>query len=364
MALKISRKLFMEPTKNEWESRGVFNPTVIKKRDIEFLIYRGLSKKYISSLGYAKIKNDEIIERSREPLLYPTEKYEKKGIEDPRITKIGNTYYMIYVAFDGVNARVAYAVSKNLKDWKKKGIISPNITIGEARKLVKIKKYRDQWERQEVIGPKTCLWDKDAVLFPEKIKGKYLLLHRFLPDIQIVKFRRFEDLKDISFWKDYIINLSEEDKVSLYRRYKWESSHIGAGTTPIKTRYGWLIIYHGAAFKGKKNLANTVLQEISDIFHSLREKRLKLVYSAGAALLDLKRPEIEITRLRKPLFKPQFKFEREGNVNNVVFPEGAVLEKDTLKIYYGCADKRIGLAKLSFKGLLEELRRQVSFSSL
>ena len=86
---------------------------------------------------------------------------------------------------------------------KKKGIISPNIPVNEARKLVKIKKYKDKWKTQEIYGSKVCIWDKDAILFPEKIKGKFVMLHRFIPDIQIIKFKSFKTLRDADFWRNY-----------------------------------------------------------------------------------------------------------------------------------------------------------------
>ena len=356
MDLKIKKKLFLEQTKNKWESHAVLNPTVIKEKDIEHLIYRGVAPNKVSSLGYVKIKDGKIIERDSKPLIYPTKKYEKKGVEDPRITKIKNKYYLLYTGFDGKNAWIAYAVSKNLRDWKKKGIISPRISVKKARKLVKIKKYKDEWGYQEIYGSKICLWDKDAVLFPEKINGKFVMLHRFLPDIQIVKFKNFSDLQDNSFWREYIKNLGEyEDKISLYRRYNWESWHIGAGAVPIKTKRGWLLIYHGVELiRGKFSAYNKIMYEISGYLNKLRGKRLPLVYYAGATLLDLKKPETEISRLSKPLFGPELRWEKEGDVRDVVFPEGAIIDKDKLKIYYGAADTVIGLAEVNFKKLMQK----------
>ncbi|MBU3924250.1 MAG: pesticidal protein Cry7Aa, partial [Nanoarchaeota archaeon] len=243
--VKIKRKLFMEPGDNDWEARAVLNPAVIVEGGVEHIFYRGVSKDLVSSIGHAKIINGKLI-RFDEPVLWPTERYERRGVEDPRVTKVGDTYYMLYVAFDGRNARIAYATSKNLSKWKKMGIISSHISVRKARRLVKIKKYRDKWKHQEITGFMVSLWNKDAVLFPEKIDGKFVMLHRLMPDIQVLKFRRFGDLKNDDFWADYIENLGEgEDKVSLYRRYSWEGEHIGAGAVPIKTKKGWLLIYHG-----------------------------------------------------------------------------------------------------------------------
>ena len=86
--MKVKKELFLKPTENKWESYAVLNPTVIKEKSIEHLIYRGVATNHISSLGYLKVKDNKIIERDSKPLIYPTEKYEKKGVEDPRIVKI------------------------------------------------------------------------------------------------------------------------------------------------------------------------------------------------------------------------------------------------------------------------------------
>ncbi len=339
--IKIKRRLFMESSGCDWEARAVSNPSVLKDGEVEHMFYRAIAKNGISSVGYAKIIRGEI-ERFDEPVLFSTEDYESKGIEDPRVTKVGGCYYLLYTAFDGKDARIAYAVSKNLRDWKKKGIISPNISVSEARRLVKIKKYRDNWKRyQDSHGSSVLLWDKDAVLFPEKIDGNFVMLHRFLPDIQIVKFKNFLKLKSDDFWRDYIVNLSEaEDKISLYRRYGWESEHIGTGAVPIKTKEGWLLIYHAAELQRKDISSNS----------------LDRVYHTGAALLNLKKPEMEIARLKEPLFSPKYNWEKNGEISNVVFPEGAVVDGNKLKIYYGCSDSRIGLAELSLKELMKRFK--------
>ena len=360
MDLKIERKLIMSPTENKWEARAVLNPSVVQDKDgTEHVFYRAVAKDWVSSIGYAKIKDGKI-ERFDKPVMRPTKNYEKGGIEDPRVTKIGSIYYMLYTAFDGKDAVVAYAISKNLKNWEKKGIISPRISVKEARRLVKIKKYRDSWKKQEIYGSRVSLWDKDAVLFPKKINGRFVMLHRFLPDIQIVKFKNFSDLKSNKFWRDYIVNLSEgRDDVSLYQRYDWEGEHIGAGAVPIETKRGWLLIYHGVNLRKMGFLSKIISRtkyNLCGVFHRIRNRRLPMVYHAGVALLDLKKPEIEITRLKRPLFSPSYRWEKEGDVNEVVFPEGVSINGNNLRIYYGCADTRIGLAEISLRKLLQRLK--------
>lgn len=360
MDIKVKRKLIMGPTKNKWEERAVLNPSVVQGKDgTDHIFYRAVAKNWVSSIGYAKMKDGKI-ERFDKPVMRPTKSYEKKGVEDPRVTKIGSTYYMLYTAFDGRDAVIAYATSKDLKKWDKKGIISPKISVKEARKLVKMKKYRDKWKGQEIYGSKVVLWDKDAVLFPKKINGYFVMLHRFQPDIQIVKFKKFSELMSDEFWRGYIKDLSEgKDDVSLYQRYDWEGEHIGAGAVPIETKKGWLLIYHGVNLRKmgflKRGYSRT-MYNLCGVFHRIRNRRLPLVYHAGAALLDLKKPEIEITRLKKPLFSPVYPWEKEGDVNEVVFPEGVSVDGNKLKIYYGCADTRIGLAEINLKELLSRLK--------
>ncbi len=358
--VKVKKKLFMNPSKNPWESQAVLNPTAIKdSKGVEHLFYRAVDEKGVSTIGYAQVINGKL-KRFNKPVLFPDRNEDKKGLEDPRVTKIGRTYYILYTAYDGKNAMVAYAKSNDLKKWKKMGIISPKISVKEARQLVKIKKYRDKWKIQEESNSGVSLLDKDAVLFPKKINGKFVMLHRFLPDIQIVKFKDFSELKKQRFWRKYITNLGDyDDKISLYRTYDWEGEHIGAGAVPIRTKYGWLLIYHGVEWIEQRKLyilMHKFSSRISGIFGRPRSKRDPLIYHAGAALVDLKKPETEISRLKNPLFSPKYEWETEGDINNVVFPTGAVVEGDKLKIYYGCSDTRIGLAEVSLKELLKEIR--------
>ncbi len=159
------------------------------------------------------------------------------------------------------------------------------------------------------------------------------MLHRVLPDIQLAQFDEFEQLKDINYWRDHIQHLGE--KVILENRYGWESRHIGAGAPPIKTKAGWLIIYHGVEPQNKGR-----------------------IYHAGAALLDKNNPRKVIARLREPLFSPSRDYETEGHVNNVVFPTGTSLFKNQLYIYYGTSDTYTAVASVDINKLIEELLKQ------
>ncbi|MCD6408011.1 pesticidal protein Cry7Aa [bacterium] len=329
--IEVKRNLLYEPSL-EWEEEGVFNPTAIAYEDGIHIIYRAIKCENYSRLGYLKV-NGNSVEKFDFPILTPTEDYEKQGVEDPRLTKIEDKFFLLYTAFDGKNARIAAAESENLLKFKKIGIVSPNITFLEALEISHSKRYQDFWIQQiEERGENIIVWDKDGCLFPEKIDGKYAMLHRIEPDVQIVFFDDFFELKYKEFWEEYFMKI--EEKIVLKPKYSWEMSKIGAGPSPIKTDYGWLLLYHGV----DKNR----------------------IYRAGVSLLELENPSKEISRLPFPLFEPSHRWEKEGNVANVVFPTGAILDGEILRIFYGCADMRIGIAEIELKDLLKVLLKKSS----
>lgn len=269
--------------------------------------------------------------------------YENHGVEDPRIVKIEDTYYMTYTAYDGINAMGALATSKDLIHFEKHGIITPRVNYEEYECFVTCcngnklnPKYHYYYNLFAQIGLVAddfrMLRDKDVVLFPRKINGKYAMLHRIWPGIQIVYFDDWKDLTK-SFWKEYLKNLT--DYIVLDPKSIFEVNYIGAGGPPIETNDGWLLIYHG-----------------------VQETLTGRTYHTMAALLQIDKPEIEISRLLRPLFSPTKDWERKGVCNNVVFPTGHALFEDNLYIYYGAADKHIAVAKLNLHELLLELRKQ------
>jgi predicted GH43/DUF377 family glycosyl hydrolase len=339
MVAIIKEGILIQKTTLFFENEGVLNPAAIKEGDYVHLFYRAVSKGNYSSIGYCKLKGALTIER-RElfPVIVPEFDYESHGVEDPRIVKIEDVYYLSYTAFDGINALGALATSTDLIHWDKKGIIVPQITYDEFDAITKNnKRISDKHfhnnNSQGIIqeqNPKALIWDKNIILFPRKIDDKFILLHRIKPDIQIVvSLKALEELNS-QFWVNYFSAFDE--CILMKPKYEHEASYIGGGCPPIETQFGWLIIYHGVQDTIKGH-----------------------VYSACAALLDLKNPMIEIARLPYPLFKPELIWELKGEVNNVCFPSGTALFEDTLYIYYGAADKCIGTTSVSISELLKEL---------
>jgi len=330
--------ILLKKTILDFESEGVLNPAVIREDDCTHLFYRAVGKGNYSSIGYCKLKGPLLVEeRLDKPVLFPQFEYESHGMEDPRVVKIGDLYYLTYTAYDGVNALGALAISNDLINWNKLGVIVPQITYDEFSHLAgskgvineKYLRYNEHEQVHEKQGKKLFLWDKNVIFFPRRINGKLYFLHRVRPDIQIVAVN---DLKELTaeFWQNYFLHLSED--IVLSPKYKHEVSYIGGGCPPIETEYGWLLMYHG------------VDDTIKGYF-----------YSACAALLDLQNPQKEIARLHHALFKPDYEWELKGEVNNVCFPTGAVLIEDTIYIYYGAADERIAVASVSLSVLLKEL---------
>lgn len=290
---RLSKKPILQPKKeNVWEAAAVFNCAVIYDNGLIHMIYRatdiapnGKEGDYINSLGYAVSKDGINFNRLEKPILSNDVEQEARGPEDPRIVKIGDTFYMMYTGYGGRfkgDYRICLATSKNLITWERHGVVldEPN---------------------------------KDASLFPEKINGKFVMLHRREPNIWVA----YSD--DLKTWYGHTVIMEPIlDSV-------WESEKIGIGGPPIKTEQGWLLIYHGVS-KNK-------------------------VYSLGAALLDLNDPTKVIARQAEPILEPELDWEVNGYIPNVVFACGQAEIGDRILIYYGGADTVIGVAELNKKDI-------------
>ncbi len=321
-----------------FENEGVLNPAVIREGDCVHLFYRAVQQGNHSSIGYCRLDGPlSVAERWDKPFISPEFDYESQGVEDARIVKIEDLYYMTYTGYDGTNARGALATSKDLKNFKKQGIIVPPITYAEfvylAETSAKVNEnyYRNYKFYFQESDPekKILLWDKNVIFFPRRINGQLVFLHRIRPGIQIAFVNSIKDITK-EYWENYFLTL--RDSIVLDPIYPHEINYVGGGCPPIETKQGWLLIYHG-----------------------VKDSKKGLVYSACAALLDLSNPAKEIARLPYALFSPEYEWELKGEVNNVVFPTGTALFGDTLFIYYGAADTQIACASVNLTELVTEL---------
>lgn len=327
--------ILLKKTALEFENDSVLNPGIMQEGDTVHMLYRAVKSGNYSTIGYCKLDGPlKIVQRNNTPLLIPDSKEESKGMEDARIVKIEEIYYITYTAYDGINALGSLVTSKDLITFERHGVIVPKFTFDEfnclagSNKLVNAKYFRHV--RHFEPNKNVFLWDKDVIFFPRKIKGKFAFLHRIRPGIQLVLIDSLDNLTK-QFWENYFLTFNEHiilDPIGTNH----ESSFIGGGCPPIETEFGWLLIYHG----------------VSDTCDGY-------IYSAAAALLDIDDPTKVIARFEDPLFAPDLDFEKNGVVSNVVFPTGTSLFNDTLYIYYGAADKRIACVSVSLKELLKEL---------
>lgn len=286
----------------EWEVGGTFNPGAIAADGVIHLLYRAVDRRGTSRLGYARsFDGGDISSRSATPVLEPSAKWEEFGCEDPRITRLNGRIYVTYTAYSQRGPRMALASTEDFSQFKKYGIVGPDRN------------------------------DKDCVIFPEAINGKIALLHRVEGRIQLAYFESLEALEHSrSYWKDYLRKLDQFEVIG--PRFYWETRKVGAGSPPIRTPKGWLVIYHGVS--------------------------VERVYRVGALLLDLDDPKKVIARTREPILQPETEFEKLGIVPNVVFPAGAVVHEGQLLVYYGGADRVCCTASALLDEFLEELAKE------
>ncbi|KYO66553.1 glycosidase [Thermovenabulum gondwanense] len=306
----------LSPIKEHWwENRYVLNAAAFRRGEKVYILYRAYGHDEVSRIGLAITDGFNVIERLKNPIFIPQTKEEVKGCEDPRIVIIDDEIFMLYTAYDGVVAQIA-AASIKLEDF--------------------LNREFDRWKRLGLAFP--GLWDKDALLFPEKIDGKYVIYHRIEPSIWMA----FSD--ELKFpWPD------KGHKIIVGPRsgFMWDSLKIGAGAQPLKTKYGWLLIYHGVDFE--------------------------LVYRLGVLLVDLKDPGKVLYRSPNPVLSPETESEigkkGESWVPNVVFTCGAVPVKDKeilededeIIVYYGAADTSICAATGKVADLIpKEIRQRLS----
>ena len=288
---RASETPILSPQGNSWESAGTFNPAVVLHDGKFVMLYRAQDAKGTSRLGYAVSTDGIHFTRRAEPVLSPEADYEKGGgVEDPRLVKFGDTYYLTYTGYNTKDAQLCLATSQDLIHWERKGVILPA--------------YKGNWN----VG-----WTKSGAIVPEKIDGKYWMY--FLgttPDKN--------DQMGLAYSTD-LIHWTEATKTPVLpsRAGKFDSRVVEPGPSPIVTPGGIVLIYNGADDK--------------------------LVYRTAVAVFDRNDPRKVLYRSEQPIFAPEKEWERVGQVPNVVFVEGMVQHGDRYLFYYGGADKYVGVAE-------------------
>lgn len=308
-----------------WCSKKVYNAAVCKDGEHYEMLLRAVGNDWVSRIGRARSINGVDFAVQHTPAISPVYPWEEKGCEDPRITKIGDMYFVAYTAFDGTTARAALTTSKDLAHWGERRLLFPDHT-------------HDQ--REDLPGD----WSKAAALFPEIVDGQYWL---FYGDNHI--WPAVSD--DLITWRP------SKTPILSARQGFFDAAYVEMGPPPMRTAHGWLVLYHG-------------IDEISE----------NRTYSLGAVLLDIDNPLKVLWRSNTSILTPTEKYETVGLIDIVaggfatlqhlsfhglmelaeqkrlpkaIFCCGAVLEGDNVRIYYGAADTVICTATIDLESLLK-----------
>jgi predicted GH43/DUF377 family glycosyl hydrolase len=285
---------------------AVFNPGVARFGGETLLLVRVEDRTGLSHLCVARSadgKVDWTIETDRQLLPEIESEPERFGIEDPRITLCGDEYMIVYTGYSSAGPLVCLASTRDFESFKRCGTLMP---------------------------PE----DKDAALFPHTFGGRWALIHR--PVATQPRHAAHIWLSwspDLRHWGDHTILLAAREGAW------WDAHKVGLCPPPLLTERGWLLLYHG-----------------------VRVTAAGSVYRLGLALLDAERPDRVLARSSEWIFGPQAPYERAGDVSDVVFPCGWLLQDDgdTVLLYYGAADTSVCLAEASLSALLAWLERHSS----
>ncbi|MGB2625598.1 MAG: glycoside hydrolase family 130 protein [Candidatus Acidiferrum sp.] len=289
---RLANEPVISPRGDGWESAGTFNPAAVERDGKTVLIYRAQDRAGTSRLGYAESSDGIHFQRRAEPVLSPEAEYEKGGgVEDPRIVEIAGVFYMTYTGYNKKDAQLCLATSTDLLHWERKGILLPA--------------NQGNWN----VG-----WTKSGAILKEKIHGKYWMYWLGAASDRT-------DQMGISSSTD-LLHWREETKAPVLprRQGKFDSRVVEPGPPPILTTDGIVLVYNGA----DENL----------------------IYRTAIAMFDRNDPTKIIYRSEAPVFHPELAWEKAGQVPNVVFVEGMVSAKHGWDLYYGGADKFVGVASV------------------
>jgi beta-1,2-mannosidase len=300
---RVSSQPIISPQGQGFESAGTFNPTVVKFAGKFVMLYRAQDHHGKSSLGYASSEDGVHFVRRSEPVMVAEAPYETGGgVEDPRLVKIGDIFYLTYTAYNNQggqgahasgpihgDAQLALATSTDLIHWQRRGVIMPA--------------YKGKWN----VG-----WTKSGAIVPEKIKGKYWMYYLADGAKQLTQMS-IANSTDLIHWTDAL-----DHPVLSSRPKMFDSQVVEPGPAPVVTDEGIFLIYNGADDNN--------------------------VYRTGWVLFDKNDPTKVLARAKQPIFQPTDDWEKIGQVPNVVFVEGLVRDGNRWLFYYGAADKYVGVA--------------------
>jgi predicted GH43/DUF377 family glycosyl hydrolase len=318
--------------KNEWESAVTTNPGAwydAEAKEVNVL-YRaaGYDPRHKIYFGLAKSKDGYNFERvADEPIFGPSvDGFDAGCVEDPRVVKMGEYYYVTYAC------RAAPPGQYWIQPPDKPAWIRPKLPgdfplcIREnhtSTGLLLTKDFKTFIRAGRLTNP--MVDDRDVILFPEKVQGKYVMIHRPMNWVGQEYGTQFPAMW-ISFGDD-LFNMTESH-ILAKSKYDWERK-IGGNTPPIRTDHGWLTLYHAVGDDNR--------------------------YRLGAMLLDLENPTRILYRTPDWLIQPEEDYEVNGYYPGVIFPCGKVVLDGQLFVYYGGADKYVGLATCDFRELLDYL---------
>jgi len=318
---------------NAWENYAVFNPATIELNGLTHMLYRAEGSAGLSVIGYGKSYNGVTFNRLADPVYVPRmhfegvgapktvlrrgnfksgynhypvdQSFEWHGVEDPRITELDGRLYLIYAAYNG------YQMAR------------PAITSIDKQDFL-----NGNW-KWETPQPMTDVaihhgdGNKNVVLFPEKVNGKYLLFHRIWPHIRI------DYVDDLEFGpnKKYLKELKQIPA----RGDSWDSHKIAVASAPIRIDEGWLLIYQGAGSQDRQ-------------------------YKVGAMILDYNDPSKVLYRSNYPILVPGEWYENEHKFG-VAYPCGAVIKEGMLNVYYGGSDKYVCVASAPLGEFIQKLKQ-------
>ena len=301
---------------SDWECYNVFNPSVIRHNGLFHMHYRAQGLDWISRIGYAVSTDGVTWSRLSRPILEPHDGTDSRGVEDPRVVQIDGTFYMTYTAYG--------------REFQGKGVATH--LFGGILPMIARSENLVTWER---IGPIVVGEDnKDHVLFPRKIGGRFVAFHRRWPNVWLAQSQ------DLNAWP-------EEWMAPIYgprQDNSWDATSVGSNGVPIETEHGWLCLNHGYT---------TVVDAATSLTGSDNVTRM---YRLGVILLDLDDPTKIVHRPKEPIFWPEELWELRGDVPNVVFNNGTVVVGDEVYAYYGGADHVVGLATCKLADLVDYAR--------